>query len=401
MSAPSIPRIRNRPKAMDQSLQFFWNPPASGSVLGYTLSDGTNTYTPSSSPYTVTGLTNGQLYSFSLLATNEHGNSPIAYFTPVRPGLYPDPPTDVSATYSGPWATITWTNPVNTGETDLLGTVLTAIPLSNNQLIADKTQYVRQCVVPPSLTSANLFLSSLQSNVQYKVLVQSVNDPGYSRRTSYTSTIGTAGTIITDGLLVYLDATSYSGSGTWIDSGSNGFDATVENGTPSFNGSNGIVLDGSTNFLFNNPGLLSTFTASLWYKNTGAATDSACIVTETFTTGSINLLFPMSNETSFYGGFFNGAFQLGQPCDYSDGQWHNQVLSWDGTTLTTYFDNSFVGTVTPGSGPGSGGNPYRIGRRWDSANYITGVIGQVLIYNRAISSGEIGSNYAATSGVFA
>lgn len=55
------------------------------SITGYTVSDGTHTGTGSSSPITVTGLTNGTSYTFTVVATNSYGNSVGTTATAVTP----------------------------------------------------------------------------------------------------------------------------------------------------------------------------------------------------------------------------------------------------------------------------------------------------------------------------
>jgi hypothetical protein len=47
-----------------------------------------------------------------------------------------------------------------------------------------------------------------------------------------------------------------------------------------------------------------------------------------------------------------------------------------------------------------GGLQYFIGKRWDNAEYIVAEIGQVLIYNRAITSTEVAQNYVVASNTF-
>ena len=90
---------------------------------------------------------------------------------------------------------------------------------------------------------------------------------------------------------VYLQAITYSGSGTWYDSSPNGFNATIENGTAGKNlAQNGIVLNGSTNWIFNDIVAGNTWTLCVWYKNTGSYVGSnPCILTQIYSGGSINI----------------------------------------------------------------------------------------------------------------
>lgn len=92
-----------------------------GSVItGYTVrsNPGNIIATGSTSPITVTGLTNGTAYTFTVVATNAVGNSvasaPSTSVTPISPTL-PDGPTNLIAIGGNGQVTLHWTAPVNTG----------------------------------------------------------------------------------------------------------------------------------------------------------------------------------------------------------------------------------------------------------------------------------------------
>ena len=73
--------------------------------------------------------------------------------------------------------------------------------------------------------------------------------------------------------------------------------------------------------------------------------------------------------------------------------------TWDGTTLKTYVNGNILGSTTPGVVAADNGTAYRIGRRWDSASYITGYVGEVRIYPNAFTSAEVLSDYNYVSTV--
>ncbi|CAM3207561.1 fibronectin type III domain-containing protein [Nocardioides dubius] len=90
-------------------------------ITEYTVaaSPGDVTKTCAASPCTVTGLTNGTAYTFTVVATNSVGDSvesaPSAAVTPVRPVTVPGAPTGVSAVAGDGEATVSFTAPVEDG----------------------------------------------------------------------------------------------------------------------------------------------------------------------------------------------------------------------------------------------------------------------------------------------
>ena len=195
MSVPSAPNLTIRPKCTDQTLEFYWTPPntdGGSPITSYFLTDGTNSYTVTSAGYyRLSGLTNGQPYSFTLAASNANGLGTAASFRSVQPGSKPDAPTNPSyTTLTVPSYQISWTNPVATGGASLLGSVLTAYPLdASGNLLYTPNLLIKKSVRGNGLVTGKI---NLTTNYNYKVLIQSVNDPGYCPQTCFTSTITTA-----------------------------------------------------------------------------------------------------------------------------------------------------------------------------------------------------------------
>ncbi|GHV37678.1 hypothetical protein FACS1894187_15070 [Synergistales bacterium] len=85
------------------------------------------------SPITVTGLTNGTTYTFTVTAANSRGPSePSEESNAVTPSenasvTVPDAPTNVSATAGDAWAIVTFTAPANDGGTAITGYKVTAV----------------------------------------------------------------------------------------------------------------------------------------------------------------------------------------------------------------------------------------------------------------------------------
>jgi hypothetical protein len=86
---------------------------------------------------------------------------------------------------------------------------------------------------------------------------------------------------------------------------------------------------------------------------------------------------------------------------YSDGQWHYAVVTYDGSAIRLYIDGSQVATKsTSGATPdNTGTQPLRIGANSLALNqYFTGSIDEVRVWNRAVTSSEVSSQY--NSGTF-
>jgi hypothetical protein len=217
--------------------------------------------------------------------------------------------------------------------------------------------------------------------------------------------------VVPQGLLVNFDATSYSGSGAWTNTASLGtnYNATVENGTPSKNAAgNGVVFNGATNFTFSNPVLGNAWTAVTWVKRTGNNQASACYLTQTGAGGGITNLSIFTNDSGagvgsnqLTGGFYTGAtWKTTSPYTLNQNVWYNVAYTWDGTTLVSYVNGASNAALVAGVASSNNGNTYRIGRKWDTASYIVSEMGQILIYNRAITAAEVLQNYAATSNIY-
>jgi large repetitive protein len=161
--APSIEAV----KAENTSAVIPFNPPASdggSAILSYTASCGAGTdATGTASPLTVIGLTNGNTYNCSVIATNAVGNSAPSATKPVTLTV-PDAPTIVSGT---------------AGNT----TAIIAFNLSvNNDSSAAITVYTATCGAGTDGTGANspLTVTGLTNDTPYNCSVVATNAVGNS-----------------------------------------------------------------------------------------------------------------------------------------------------------------------------------------------------------------------------
>jgi hypothetical protein len=195
-SVPGIVTIYIRPEALQSSLDFWYDGANSNgsAITQYQFTDGTITSNVSSSVapyrYELKGLTTGTSYSFTIAASNAAGLGPANPFRTVIPGLLPSAPTSPSySLLATNKYLISWTLPVSDGGATLLGFVLTGYPLdaSENIIDNDPSILIKVSVLGATTTEGDITLSN--SYPKWKVLVQAVNDPGYSPATCFTSTI--------------------------------------------------------------------------------------------------------------------------------------------------------------------------------------------------------------------
>lgn len=203
--------------------------------------------------------------------------------------------------------------------------------------------------------------------------------------------------------LINFEATNYSGSGTWSNTGLIGasYNAVVENGTPSKNiAGNGVVFNGATNFLFPNVALGNAWTVSVWAKRTGANADNACILTQFWTgTGIMNFLM-LFTSGAIQGGFYNSQNRVGAATTMPLNTWLHLSYTWNGSNVITYVNGVSTNVASQAVPALDANNPYRIGRRWDLANYFVGEVGQILMYTRPLAPSEVLQVYNRTSSIY-
>jgi len=210
-----------------------------------------------------------------------------------------------------------------------------------------------------------------------------------------------------NGLVLCLDAgntKSYPGSGTtWTDLSGRGNNGTLTNG-PTYSSSNGgsIVFDGTNDYTNTGKILVPTssspYTVSIWcYRNRNNV-------------GYEELLAQWTNANSgnsFFFGFNNSNVRFTD--NWSDvvvsgagntGVWMNLVGVYSVTNAYIFLNGNL--SATKGSGFSyTGTGPFIIGRQGElNAEYFSGNIAQVSIYNRALTASEIQQNYNALKGRF-
>jgi len=198
--------------------------------------------------------------------------------------------------------------------------------------------------------------------------------------------------------ILLLSAKNYSGSGSWNNEIENVFNASLGSGTISKNiGNNGIVLDGSTYWILPNLNLGNSWTFNIWYKDTGSITENrnGCIITQQYTENKKNIFMLVGSQITIG---FDGSDNINpsQIVNFTENTWTNYQVVWDGSNFIIYINGTLYSTGQYNCTSIDGGTTYFIGKKWDVSgwsNYVIGEIGEVRIYNVAITSEQVAFDY--------
>lgn len=225
----------------------------------------------------------------------------------------------------------------------------------------------------------------------------------------------------TGGLILNLDAAnpaSYAGTGTtWTNlvTGNAVANFDLTNGV-SFNAANGGVLRFSNSGYARTTssfGRLANYTIEIWVKMAGTtgpapnANYTPCLFSDVYN-GPINMIlayngynFPTS-PNQYTAGYYNGGWStFSTTSNTSDlDNWVHIVATYNGSTCIIYKNGSVIGTGTIGNNANTSNAGYFIGHRWDMADLVYGDYSIVNLYNRAITSSEVSTNFNAVKSRF-
>ena len=202
--------------------------------------------------------------------------------------------------------------------------------------------------------------------------------------------------IVTDGLKLWLDASnpaSYPGSGTtWYDLSGNGNNGTMIGGVTPL--SNAMSFDGVNDYISFNDSLYVSnslgHSISIWIKR-GDKSAHQGIATIRINSGKSNILMMSGTSNNYslaYGGVGLSAKSLITPLTV--GQWHNVTfVALNGTSKVYINGIEITNTYSPSYGSYVEIN--KLGRY--GANYMLAELNDILIYQKALTSGEITQNY--------
>jgi hypothetical protein len=212
--------------------------------------------------------------------------------------------------------------------------------------------------------------------------------------------------------IVYLDSgdvSSYPGTGsTWFDLQGNDNNATLFN-SPTYSASYQGILqfdDASLEYAtIPDLGNLYPWTVEAWFRLNSPLTGKVtAIVTNEFDLlDKLNFSIGTNNaptDRNISVGFFDGSFRTTTGVVPQVGVWYQVVGTYDGSVVRQYVNGvASGGTVNYVGTPQSGGE-VRLMRRWDmtaiQSNLVDGDLAIVKIYDDALTSGQVLSNYNST-----
>jgi hypothetical protein len=221
------------------------------------------------------------------------------------------------------------------------------------------------------------------------------------------------GKIITDGLVLYLDAankSSYPGSGTtWYDLSINKVDFTLY-GSPTFDGKNfefGVSSVYAKKTYTSILDLKTTHTLDFWvypYGTSGPVNGDQAIIRAGDGADQQYTIFYRASSTNK---FFSYSYYDTTIPDfiYKDctglspqNKWYNIVATKNGTSLNLYINGQLDSTHTVTTSVPTYGSVYVGGV--DTTQMFEGKLSCGKIYNRALSASEVLQNYNALKGRF-
>ena len=336
---------------------------------------------------TFSGLSANTSYDIIVTAVNNGGSSSSSATTVSTLVNIPSQPTSLaSSAITSSGFTVSWSG----------GSSATSYTYSLNGTAATPS-------TDNGVASQSATFSGLSANTSYSVIVTAVNAAGSTASNSLNVT-----TAVPSSLKILLTAVDYSGTGAWNNKAGNGLNATLKTGVIAKNtAGNGIVLNGSTSWTFPNLNLGNAWSVNLWYKDTGSPTNvESCILTQLYGNNQMNISFRTYGSFASSGilpGFYNssnGGWVTGDLCDITKNNWINVQVTWDGTNMVTYKNSVLVATHARTGVSVDYGLAYVIGCNWGSSAFLTGEIGEVRIYNVALTQAQVTADYNASFPTF-
>lgn len=223
-------------------------------------------------------------------------------------------------------------------------------------------------------------------------------------------------TIVRDGLVLYYDPASPK---SYVSGSTTIYDLSLTGNTASLVG--GVVYTGSSQGIFNFDGVNDYISFARPSSIVTSGSLSVCMYAKwDLPTGSlpIRVLMDNSHSAAPVQGFVlqdrpdvnkrlsfsvrpTASFGATSSFRVGDDNWYNITATHDGTVSRLYINGVLDGFLTESNGISTVQPNIDIGR-WQNAatgsRFFTGSIGQVLMYNRALSATEVKQNYDATKG---
>lgn len=223
-----------------------------------------------------------------------------------------------------------------------------------------------------------------------------------------------ASDIVTNGLVVHVDAanrSSYSGSGsTWFDLSGNNLNFTLT-GSPTHSTNNGgyFTFNGSSQYAscaYDSKLNLTNWSVSVWLYLTSNPSNLDTIISRNYSGSPNSINYYIDCRTQFQFGSYSDPGGVTKDifvkstttCASSVDVWRNVCGTFDGSTMTIYVDGaSEASAAKTWTGAVSTTSGLSIGRLLPSplTRYVDMRFSQAAVYSRALSSGEVSSNFNA------
>jgi hypothetical protein len=214
--------------------------------------------------------------------------------------------------------------------------------------------------------------------------------------------VESSASVVTTGLQLYLDAgnaSSYPGSGTtWTDLTVNGRNGTLTNG-PTYSGTNGgsIVFDGTNDFVQCTGSLTVTAaTFVTWIRRNGnqGQYDGILFSRGTNTTG---MNFQASNQLGYHWNDAGNTYNWQSGLTIPDATWCMIAISVTSTAATAYLCQTGGTTTATNTVNHSSSllNDIKIAQDDAGGRFFNGNIAIALLYNIALSAGQVSTNFEA------
>lgn len=141
--------------------------------------------------------------------------------------------------------------------------------------------------------------------------------------------------------------------------------------------------------------ITADWTVEAWYKPTSFPSGEPCIVSRVYPAASGTVPFKLEVDASaaVRAGFFSAGWYEATTAAAAlqAGTSYHLVGIKRGTTLEVWINGSLIASTpgVPAATPVNNTSDIRIGRRWDSAEYLDGLVDGVRIYSRALSVTEV------------
>jgi hypothetical protein len=358
----------------------------SSAIISYTVTSSpgglsATTTNGSTTSATVTGLTNGTIYTFTVRANNIYGTSATSTASnSVIPSIPPNTPTNIYAVAGNTNAAISWSAPTSNGGTSVTSYTITSTPGN-----ITKTT---------SLTYG--IISGLTNGISYTFTVYATNSGGNG-----TASVSSNSIIPNSNLYIYLDSTvpsSYPGSGSTWTSIPNESNLILQLNNTTF--ANGIVFNG-TAYAGRSGSLIPTFPSTpltiIYWLNTSSTDIQSLFTLNRTSSNIINQLYIGTNTMFDHGNNFgfNSNYTFSIPTNTIT----QFVFKRNGTTGFLYTNGVLRQNITANLSVTYGSTDLYVGVNYRDINnpaidnFFSGTIYAIKVFSSALSDTDITSEY--------